>query len=243
MQNSSGNKIKLGIFVSAGIALFIIGIYLIGEKQQLFNKTFQVSGIFHDIGGLQAGNNVRFSGINVGIVDAIEQVTDSTVRVYMNIDNKSKKFIKKDAKAIIGSDGLMGNKIVVITPGAGASKEIEDHDVIATQKPITMDDILAKIKVTSDNAADITTDLATVMRNIKQGKGTIGKLFIDTSMARNIDQTIVNIKQGTGGLKQTMEAANHNFLLRGYFKRKERKEQRKKQEMEEVQKDKIEKKK
>src|SRR5690348_6320719 len=112
MKKTSGNTIRLGIFVSVGFAIFIAGIYFIGQRQQLFNKTFHISGTFSDISGLQIGNNVRFSGINVGVVEGIEQISDTSVRVDMQINEDTRAFIKKDAKAVIGSDGLMGNKII-----------------------------------------------------------------------------------------------------------------------------------
>lgn len=226
MKKASGNKIRLGIFVSIGFALLIACIYLIGERQQLFSNTFQVSGIFKNISGLQIGNNVRFSGINVGIVDNIEQLTDTTVKVDMMINDDTRKFMKKNAKAIIGSDGLMGNKIVIITPGTNGQKTLADNDVIATEQPVTMDDILIKLKVTGDNAATITSDLAVVMTNIREGKGTIGKLLMDTAMAKEVDQALTNIKQGAGGFKQNMNAASNNVLLRGYFKKKKKGEEK-----------------
>jgi len=175
---------------------------------------------------LQIGNNVRFSGINVGIVDNIEQLTDTTVKVDMLIDDDTRKFMKKNAKAIIGSDGLMGNKIVIITPGTNGQKTLADNDVIATEQPVTMDDILIKLKVTGDNAATITSDLAIVMTNIREGKGTIGKLLMDTAMSKEVDQALINIKQGAGGFKQNMNAASNNVLLRGYFKKKKKAEEK-----------------
>jgi phospholipid/cholesterol/gamma-HCH transport system substrate-binding protein len=148
MEKKNGNKIRLGIFVTISVILFIAGIYFIGQRQQLFNSTFQISGIFKDISGLQIGNNVRFSGINVGIVENIQQITDSTVRVDMMIDERSRKFMKTNAKAIIGSDGLMGNKIISILPGSPGQKEIINNDIIETVRPVNIDNILAKIKVT-----------------------------------------------------------------------------------------------
>lgn len=220
MKNESGSKLKLGIFVSLALTLFIVGIYFIGERQQLFSSTFHVSGIFKDISGLQIGNNVRFSGINVGVIEDIEQITDSTVKVDMQIDEGSRKFIKKNANAIIGSDGLMGNRIVIITPGAGSTKELADDDFIKTAQAVSMDEILSKLKVTVDNAASITDNLSEVMENIKQGKGTIGKLLMDSTMAKDVSAALVNIKQGAGGFKQNMNAASKNVLLRGYFKKK-----------------------
>lgn len=229
MQNTKGNKMRLGIFVSAGVALFIVGIYFIGKKQQLFSSTFHVSSVFKDISGLTVGNNVRFSGINVGIIEDIQQITDTTVRVDMQIDEKTRKFIKKNAKAVIGSDGLMGNKLLIITPGEPGKPSIVDNDVLQTTQPVTMDDILIKLKVTSENAAHITNDLSIVMQNIREGKGTIGKLMMDSALAENLGGAIVNIKQAAGGLKQNMTAASHNILFRGYFKNQKKKQEEKKE--------------
>jgi phospholipid/cholesterol/gamma-HCH transport system substrate-binding protein len=228
MKKTKGNKIKLGVFVTVTVALLVAGIYFIGQKQQLFNRTFQVSGVFKDISGLQVGNNVRFSGINVGIVQDIEQVTDSTVKVDMQVDERTRKFIKKNAKAVIGSDGLMGNKIVVIVAGVPGMQELANNDVIATVQPVNVDEILLNLKVTSNNMADITYDLAGIMKNIHDGKGTIGELFMDSSMAKNVNQAFVNIKQGAGGFKNNMDAAGHSFLLRGFLKKKDKDDKSKK---------------
>lgn len=222
MKKIKSNKIKLGIFVSFGIVLFIAAIYFIGRKQQLFSSTIRISGIFRDISGLQVGNNVQFSGINVGVVDNIEMIADTAVRVDLTISEKAKKFIKKDAKALIGSDGLMGNKIVILTPGTNGANKIKNNDVIATVVPVSLDEIMLNLKITSSNAAAITEDFAAIMDNIRSGRGTIGKLFMDTVFAKNIDKSIINIKQGTGGFKQNMDAASHNILLRGYIKKKEK---------------------
>ena len=234
MQKTTGNKLRLGIFITVSIALFILAIYFIGEKQQLFSTTFHISGTFNDIDGLQVGNNVRFSGINVGTVEDIEQITDSTVKVDMQINEDTRKFIKKDAKAVIGSDGPLGNKIVTIVPGAGRNQEpIADNGIIATSKSASIDDILASLKVTGDNAARITDDLAAVMDNIRKGRGTIGKLLMDSTMAKNVDQSLVNIKQGTGGFKQNMDAAGHSILLRGFLKKKKKEAEEKKEKQKE----------
>ena len=231
MEQKAGNNLKLGIFVTLSIVLFIGVIYFIGKKQQLFGSTFQISGTFKNVDGLQIGNNVRFCGINVGIVKDIQLVTDTTVRVDMTIDENTRKFMKKNSKAIIGSDGLMGGKILLIIPGSGNNEVVADNDYIATAQPVNMEDIMVKLKVTADNAASITDDLAVIMKNIRSGKGTIGKLFMDSSFARNIDKTIVNLKEGTGGFKQNMDAASHSFLLKGYLKKNERKKEKEKEKL------------
>jgi phospholipid/cholesterol/gamma-HCH transport system substrate-binding protein len=202
MYKHTTNKIKLGVFVSLGIAAFIFGIYFIGERQQLFRSTFRLIGVFRDVGGLQAGNNVRLSGITVGTVENINVVSDSSVRVEILVDEGTRKFIKKDASASIGSEGLMGNKILIITPGTGGKGIIENNDTVQTSVPISLDDILASVKTTIDYTTGITKDLSKVTTGIQSGKGTIGRLLMDQSLAQNIDSTLTNLKQGSADLKE-----------------------------------------
>jgi phospholipid/cholesterol/gamma-HCH transport system substrate-binding protein len=239
MEQKTGNNIKLGIFVTISIVLFIAAIYIMGKKQLLFGNTFQVSGVFKDVNGLQIGNNVRFSGINVGIVKDIQLVTDSTVRVDMTIDENTRKYMKKNSKAIIGSDGLMGGKILLIIPGSASNDLIANNDTIATAQPVNMEDIMVKLKVTSDNAAAITGDLAAIIHNVRSGNGTVGKLFMDNRFAGNLDKTLVNFKEGTGGFKQNMDAASQSFLLKGYLKKKKRKEKKRVRQEEKAEKKRL----
>lgn len=267
MQNNKSSTIKLGVFVTLGLLLLIIGIYFIGKKQQLFNSTFKITGIFKDINGLQVGNNVRFSGISVGIIDNIEMIADTAVRIDFSIDEKARKFIKKDARAIISSDGLMGSKIVSILPGTSGMPIIEDKDFIATVVAVSIDDIMVNLNRTSinaeaitqnlsaittkikngegtmgkifmnddfanhihqtiTNADNITEDISAVLENVRAGNGAIGRLFMDTTIAKNMDSTFNSLKQGSLGLKNNMDAVSHNFLLRGFFNKKERAKKR-----------------
>jgi phospholipid/cholesterol/gamma-HCH transport system substrate-binding protein len=211
MKKNTSNKIKLGIFTSLGILVLIVGIYFIGERQQLFRSTFHLTGVFKDVDGLQAGSNVRFSGVNVGTVDNIRIVSDTSVRVDILVDEGTRRFIKKDALASIGSEGLMGNKILVIIPGTGGKKEIENNDIVETIQPIDMDDVMSSLKRTIDNASSITTNLSSITSNIQSGKGTIGRLLMDHSLAQNFDSSIVNLKQGLFGLKNLMDDTKISF--------------------------------
>jgi len=211
MKKNISKKVRLGMFVSLGITVFILGIYFIGERQQLFRKSFHVSGVFKDVAGLQAGGNVRFSGINVGTIEDISIISDSSVKVDLLINESTRKFIKKDAVASIGSDGLMGNKILIISPGVGGKKEIEDNDVVRTVQPIDMDDIMISLKTTIDNTSHITGDLSKITNNIQSGKGTIGRLFMDQTVAQNFDSSIVNLKQGLTGLNNLVIGAKSSF--------------------------------
>jgi len=208
MKKNISSKIRLGIFISLGIAVFIVAIYFIGEKQQLFRSTFRVSGVFKDVGGLQAGNNVRLSGINIGTIDNVTIISDTSVRVDIVIDESTRRFIKKDAVASIGSEGLMGNKALIISPGTGDKKIIEDNDIIATIQPTDIDAILKSLKTTIDNTSSVTGDLAKIAANIESGKGTIGRLMMDKEWRQNFETTIINLKEGSDGFRVLMDKAN-----------------------------------
>ncbi len=205
MKNNTTNKIRLGIFIFIGIAILIAGIYFIGEGQQLFRNTFYISGVFRDVAGLQAGNNVRLSGVNVGTVKDVSIISDTSVRVEIIVDEAMRQFIKKDAVAIIGSEGLMGNKVLIINPGTGQKKKIENDDVIQTIQPISIDDIMLSLHSTIDNTSSITGDLSKITNKIQSGQGTIGRLIMDKSWGQNFDSTFVNLKEGSAAFKILMD--------------------------------------
>ena len=145
MSKDPGSHWKLGLFVIIGLVLFAGGIYFVGKQQNLFGSTFHLTAKFISAGGLKEGNNVRFSGINIGTVNTIT-LTDSLVEVDLVIRKNVQEFIKTDATATIGSDGLMGDKVLTINPGKQDSKSVKDGDLIGTKKAIDMDDIMTSIK-------------------------------------------------------------------------------------------------
>src|SRR5210317_807008 len=136
MKNTNSQKIRLGLFVIMGTILFITAVYLIGQKQNMFKKTFTINSYFQNVNGLQKGNNVRYSGINIGTVRTIEMVNDSSIKVAMNIEEKIITHIKKNAVATIGTDGLVGNMIVNIIPRKGSSQIISNGDIIESYSKI-----------------------------------------------------------------------------------------------------------
>ena len=232
---------RLGLFIIVGIILFILGIFIIGKQKNLFNPVFSLRSNFQNVSGLQVGNTIRFSGINVGTVDDIQIINDSTVKVKMLIKKDVQKFIKVDSRASIGSEGIIGDKVVVISQGNGSDKIVQNNQVILSNEPIETDAIMRSLQLTADNAAVASDDIAGIVAKINNGEGTLGRLIQDKSMADNIDKTIINMKTSTKKLDENMEAAQHNFLLRGFFKKKEKKERKEKEAKEKAAKEKAEK--
>lgn len=229
-NNTPKFKTRLGIFIVGGLALFVIAIFLIGRQQNLFNPVFKVTASFYNVSGLQVGNNIRFSGINVGIVDNIHIINDSTVQVDMLIRRNVQEFIKNDSKAAIGSEGIIGDRLVIITQGSSDAPVVKNGQKIASVEPVETDAIIAGMNVSVINAAIITGELAEIMVKINGGSGTIGRLLQDSTIAENLNMTILNLRKSSKGLDENMNAAKENFLLRGYFNRKEKAAEKLKEE-------------
>jgi phospholipid/cholesterol/gamma-HCH transport system substrate-binding protein len=231
MPKEKNYKWKLGLFSIAMLVLAISAIYYIGKQKNKFGSTVTITSRFKSVSGLKTGSNVQVGGIDVGTVDDIALITDTTVEVSMIIQKGVEKFIKKDAKASIGTEGLMGDKVIILVPGSPDTTAVRNGDTLAALAPVETDAIIASLKISADNAALITANLADISYRISHGKGALGRLLRDTTLSANISATMQNLNSSTKKLDQNMEAAQHNFLLRGFFKKKDK--EKKKQEEEE----------
>jgi phospholipid/cholesterol/gamma-HCH transport system substrate-binding protein len=177
--------------------LLISLLYFIGNKQNLFGKTFRISAIFNNVNGLILGNNVRYSGINVGTVKKINMINDTTICVDMIVEDQFLKHLKKNAVAAIGSDGLVGSMVINIVPLKGYSLPLTAGDTIKSFSKISTNDMLSTLNTTNENAALLTSDLLKITSAINQGKGTLGLLITDTEMASNLKATTLNLKSAS----------------------------------------------
>jgi phospholipid/cholesterol/gamma-HCH transport system substrate-binding protein len=232
MKTTSGQKIKIGVFTFVGLLVLALGVFFIGNQKNMFSSTFTIYGTFKNVSGLQVGNNVRFAGINVGVVQNINIVNDSTVRVDVTLNDNVKKFIKKDSKLSIGSDGLMGDKLVIIVPGGVTSTEpVANGGELASVNPIDIDKIVTKVTKVIDNAEALTGGLADIVAKVNHGQGSIGRLLNSDKLSRDLDKTVnqaqstmANVHKTTTTLNTDLKAAQSNFLLKGFFKNKKKRE-------------------
>lgn len=197
MKNSRNRNFQLGLFVIISTIVLIVAVYLIGQKSDIFSTTFMVKVRFGNVNGLQAGNNVRLSGINVGSVQSVEIQNDSTVEVTMRIREEVRSHIKQNAIVTIGTDGLMGNMLINISPGKGESQVVNDGDLLQTYSRIKTDDILKTLTTTNENAALLTSNLLEMVQDVRQGKGTVSYLLYDTSLRQEVFRTTRNLRIAT----------------------------------------------
>lgn len=321
MEKKPMNTVKLGLFVIAGLFFLVFLLYMIGSNSNLFGSNYILKTRFENVQGLKAGNNIRFAGIEVGTVKKLNILSDTVIEVEMVIDEKMKEVIRKNAVVAIGTDGLVGNKVVNIVASKFPADLATEGDILASRKPIDTDDMLrvlsktnsdiavvvdnlkttvarinnstalwallndnslpADLKKSAENirlatakANTMVNDLSSVVSDVKSGKGSLGAILTDTSfavhlneaigkinsvgdeamqlsdqiasvvsglkkdinsgngpihsvlkdsaMAATINQSLINIQNGTDAFNANMEALKHSFLFRGYFRRLEK---------------------
>lgn len=208
MNRKQRRNFIVGVFVTAGILLFIFTIYLVGKKEFIFGRPAKISAIFEDVKGLREGDNVRLSGIDIGTVSFLAILEDNRVYIEMNIDQEQIQFVRKDSRVTIGSEGLMGSKVVMIIPGPPGSPPVAEQDTLLTIEQVDIDDIIREVNTTSKNIAVVSNELIDITQKINRGDGIFGKIFTDTSLTRNLDDATRNISFLTENLYSLSEQVN-----------------------------------
>jgi phospholipid/cholesterol/gamma-HCH transport system substrate-binding protein len=214
MVQNSNYKYKLGVFVIVGLAIFIAAIYYIGKSKNIFASTVTLNSTFTNVGGLKEGNNVRFSGINIGTIKNIEFISDSLVIVNFIIQEEVQKYIKTDAKTSIGSDGLMGDKVLTITPGRISNKMVAENATIISTKSVEIEDMMKGFQKSVDNAEIITAQLALFTKKMNNNDGLLSKIMTDEKFSNSLTNTLEDIEKSAANFSTfTKNMNNKNGVL------------------------------
>ena len=203
MAKQTIHNIKLGLFVIAGALFLIVMLFIVGKDTNMFSTNFTIRAQFQNVNGLMSGNNVRFSGIQVGTVKKIEILNDTTVEIEMIIDVDVQKFIYKNATVSIGSEGLMGNKIVNINPGKGNSKMVDDGDRLLSKAGPDTDEMLEVLYKTNNTIAGITANLKTTIEQINNSAN-LWELLSNPEISTNFKSALSNIQSASGEAKMIL---------------------------------------
>lgn len=194
MSKQTTNNTKLGLFVLAGLVFLVFSLYMIGRNRNLFGSTFTVHARFYNVDGLTPGNNVRFSGIDVGTVTKVAIESDSTIQVTMILSKEVKKHLRQNAVASIGTDGLMGNKLININARTGDAPLLESGSTIESLRPIETDAMLRTLNTTNDNIEIITQNLKSITQKLNNNNS-VWTLLADTVIARDLTKAIADIRR------------------------------------------------
>src|SRR5208282_5058875 len=225
---------RVGAFIIATLAILAAGVFIIGSKQYLFSSTYRLKAQFDNVAGLGAGGDVRVGGVHSGTVHSIDlpHRPGDKVTVVMDLSKSSREIIKRDSVATIETEGMLGNQYLAISFGSAGSPDVRDGDMLASQQPLEMADLLKKASSILDssqqaiqNTTLATANLNSISAKIDRGDGTVGALVNDRQLYNDLEQTtgtmrdtMIQAQAGVTDFQENMEALKHNFLLRGYFK-------------------------
>lgn len=189
MKTKKVDNAKLGLFVLGGVLFMIVTLYMIGKNRNLLGSTFTIKAVVNNVNGLVPGNNVRFKGIDVGTVKAITVSDDTSIFVVMTIDEKMKRYIKQNAVASIGTDGLMGNKLMNINSQPGDFPAVTEGSIIQSRKPIETDEMLRTLSTTNSNMERITTNLKEITIKLNSSNS-LWNLLSDTVITHDLKHAV-----------------------------------------------------
>lgn len=215
-MNPEQNKriLIVGTFVFLGLIILLAGVLVMGKQRKTFVKTIAIKAIFTDVGGLMAGNNIWVSGVKVGTVNKVRLYKNTQVEVIMDVEKRSIGFIHKDAKAKIGSDGLIGNRIVVIYGGSPWAPTIQAGDILTVEKALSTDEMINTLQDNNRNLLAITNNFKVISKRMAEGDGTLGKLLKDETLINDLQSTITTLKIASSNVQMlTSNLADYSSKL------------------------------
>ncbi|MDO8367507.1 MAG: MlaD family protein [Saprospiraceae bacterium] len=212
MKKKSINAIKLGLFVLAGLSLLIFALYLLGKNKTFFGNRFELKAHFRDVNGLLVGNNVRFSGIDVGSVQSIRIVNDTVIEVTLNLNREIKSFIRNNAEASIGTDGLIGNRVVNIEPKGGSTPFVNGGEMLPTREEVRTEQMLQTLSKTNQTVAKISEEVLATVQMVRNSSE-LSSLLNDKTLSYNLRASLQNLHTTTKNASVLMENAVSTFKL------------------------------
>ncbi|MFA5971350.1 MAG: MlaD family protein [Lentimicrobiaceae bacterium] len=207
-MNESSNRraVIVGVFIITGILIFIAGILMVGNLHETFKTKMEIGSLFDDVGGLQKGNNVWFSGVKIGTVSSLSFHGTSQVEVTMKIEVKAQRYIRKDSKVKLSSDGLIGNKILVIYGGTMSSGQVQEGDILGVEKTFTSEDMINTLQENNKNFLAITNDFKVISKNLAAGEGTIGKFLTDDAVYTQINAATASLQTASAKAQELVSS-------------------------------------
>ena len=136
MQEKKSTLMSVGVFVSVSFLVAMVSVLFVGKKQSLFERMVPLKAHFTDIVGLRHGATVQLSGLNIGFVESVDfsnDVSNPGVEVLLKVNKKFKDRIRTDSVASIQTQGLLGDKLIYISPGSDASPPLSEGGMLQTE--------------------------------------------------------------------------------------------------------------
>lgn len=201
-KSVSLGQLRVGIFVLVAIAILIFLVLNASGDINPFSSKLHLKARFGDANGLREGSEVRLAGVRVGKVERIVLLPPSDVpsaprvEALMTIDAKidgqpASQRIRSDSTAQQGSPSLLGNEMLInITPGTAVGSPVKDNDILPSSSSNTVNDFATSGTDLAQRLSKLSDEISGIVKDVKDGKGTVGRLFSDEALYNNLNATI-----------------------------------------------------
>ncbi|MAT39002.1 MAG: hypothetical protein CL946_05295 [Ectothiorhodospiraceae bacterium] len=186
-MKSSLSKARVGLLIFVGVLTFVLGLFYVGEKNQLFKTTHEIYANFPSAEGVKNGSIVVLSGYNIGVVSGIDLTGEAdSIRLTLKISEEVMPFIKVNSEAQIKQEGLVGNMLINITGGTDNAPAVEPGGYIQGKPPFALTSLADNVASIMDSTKVLTGELAHMAKGINEGQGSIGALMTERDMYDNM---------------------------------------------------------
>jgi phospholipid/cholesterol/gamma-HCH transport system substrate-binding protein len=201
-KSVSLSQVRVGIFVLVAIGILIFLVLNASGDINPFTKKLHLRARFVDANGLREGSEVRLAGVRVGKVEKITLLPPSDVpnaprvEALMTIDSivdgrPASERIRSDSTAQQGSPSLLGNEMLInITPGTAVGQPVQDNAILPSSSSNTVNDFATSGTDLAQRLSKLSDEISSIVHDVKDGKGTVGRLFSDDALYNNLNATI-----------------------------------------------------
>ena len=199
---------RLGLVVLAGVVLFIALLFILANRTFLLSDTYSIRAEFNRVSGLQAGARVLYNGISVGRVEAIQLPASPglPISVTMQIKDDAKHLIREDSRAVIQTDGLVGNVIVALTDGSPSRPVVAENGRISGVDPFEFAAVTDRLFTSVSRFDSVTVTLTQLMQDVRTGEGSLGRFLYDDRLYNETVLTAQELRSALGNLGARADA-------------------------------------
>ncbi len=199
---------RLGLVVLLGLLSAVAFLFVIGSQSNLFASSFRVRASFNQVAGLQPGASVFYNGISVGRVEAVQlpSAPGDPIMVRMAIDEEARPLVREDSRALIQTDGLVGNVIVSLTDGSARRPQIADNGEIEGKDPFALSEVSDRLFESVARFDSVTVQLTGIMTDIRTGEGTLGQFLYDDRLYESTVATANTFQETVAESQNTLRS-------------------------------------
>lgn len=211
------DQLKVSSLILVALLVLGVALYKLGQAVNLFSERYELQAFLKEAGGLRIGGQVMVAGQLAGTIKDIKLLpvdndTSRNVQIRVSVDRNLQEQVRGDSRARVKTLGLLGDKIIDISPGTPRRAPLEDGDTLLVTEALDYDQILTKAASAVDDVVALTKDMRTLTASLVSGKGTIGQLLTNPALYNQLESTLGR----TNALLYEVQSSNGTFarLLR-----------------------------